>query len=65
MEKSFATHSHIASIRSVASNRHYLASGGADDSICLYDMRYRTESGKLTHHNGMTETFLLISLQKN
>lgn len=53
MEQSFATHSHLASIRSVASNKHYLASSAADDTVCLYDMRTRTENGKLVHHNGM------------
>lgn len=52
MEKSFATHSHVASIRSIASAKHYLASAGADDTVCLYDMRHRIESGKLMHHNG-------------
>lgn len=51
VERTFATHSHVASVRSIANNKHYLASGGADDSICLYDMRYRIESGKLVHHN--------------
>ncbi|XP_043469063.1 p21-activated protein kinase-interacting protein 1-like [Leptopilina heterotoma] len=51
LEQTFATHSHLASIRSVASNRHYLASAGADEVVCLYDMRYRTENGKLIHHN--------------
>ncbi|KAG7199392.1 hypothetical protein KM043_014023 [Ampulex compressa] len=52
LERSFATHSHLASVRSVASNKHYLATTGADDSVCLYDMRHRIESGKLTHHSG-------------
>ncbi|XP_043284150.1 p21-activated protein kinase-interacting protein 1-like [Venturia canescens] len=52
LERSFATHSHLASIRAVASDRHYLASGGADDTVCLYDMRYRIESGRLMHHTG-------------
>ncbi|XP_043251844.1 p21-activated protein kinase-interacting protein 1-like isoform X1 [Colletes gigas] len=51
VERSFATHSHVASVRSIGSNKHYLASGGADDSICLYDMHYRIQSGKLVHHN--------------
>ena len=51
MERTFATRSHISSVRGVASNRHYLASGGADDSVYLYDMRYRIESGRLMHHN--------------
>lgn len=51
MEKSFATRSHSASVRCAANGKHYLASGGADDSVYLYDMRYRVESGRLMHHN--------------
>nr|XP_034184392.1 p21-activated protein kinase-interacting protein 1-like [Osmia lignaria] len=51
MERTFATHNHTSSVRSVANNKYYLASGGADDSIYLYDMRYRIESGRLMHHN--------------
>ncbi|XP_076238297.1 p21-activated protein kinase-interacting protein 1-like [Calliopsis andreniformis] len=51
MERTFATRSHLNSVRSIASNKHYLASGGADDSVYLYDMRYRVESGRLIHHN--------------
>ncbi|XP_012534715.1 p21-activated protein kinase-interacting protein 1-like [Monomorium pharaonis] len=50
IEKSFATHNHVASIRSVTSSKHHLASAGADETVCLYDMRYRRESGKLIHH---------------
>lgn len=49
--QTFATHSHLGSVRTVDGGRRYLASGGADDVICLYDMRHRRESGKLTHHN--------------
>ncbi|XP_012268225.2 p21-activated protein kinase-interacting protein 1-like [Athalia rosae] len=51
LTRSFATHSHQASVRDIASSKHYLASAGADDSIYLYNMRDRIESGKLTHHN--------------
>ncbi|XP_011500762.1 PREDICTED: p21-activated protein kinase-interacting protein 1-like [Ceratosolen solmsi marchali] len=51
MEQSFATRSHFASIRSVASNKSYLASAAADDTVCLFDMNSRMESGKLTHHS--------------
>ncbi|XP_050455601.1 p21-activated protein kinase-interacting protein 1-like [Cataglyphis hispanica] len=50
IEKSFATHSHVASIRSVSSSKYYLASAGADETVCLYDMRSRKESVKLIHH---------------
>lgn len=52
MVKSFATHSHVSSIRSVASNKNILASGGADDSVYLYDLHNRVEFGRLMHHNG-------------
>ncbi|XP_063976354.1 p21-activated protein kinase-interacting protein 1-like [Diachasmimorpha longicaudata] len=52
LERSFATHSHLASVRTVTARKHYLASGGADDSIYLYDMKQRTETGKLMHHDG-------------
>ncbi|KAK2581980.1 hypothetical protein KPH14_002419 [Odynerus spinipes] len=51
LDKSFATHSHLASIRSVASNKHYLASAGSDDSVYLYDLRTRNQCGRLMHHN--------------
>ncbi|KAM0727097.1 p21-activated protein kinase-interacting protein 1-like [Formica fusca] len=50
IEKSFATHSHAASIRSVSNSKYYLASAGADETVCLYDMRSRKESVKLMHH---------------
>lgn len=52
MEKTFATHGHYSSIRSVDSNKYYLASGGADDFVYLYDLRYRIECARLMHHNG-------------
>ncbi|XP_008543125.1 p21-activated protein kinase-interacting protein 1-like [Microplitis demolitor] len=52
LERSFATKDHTASIRTVSSRKNYLASGAADDCINLYDMKSRTESGKLIHHNG-------------
>lgn len=52
MEQSFATHSHLASIRSIARSKHYLASAAADDMICLYNMKSRMENGKLVHHTG-------------
>ncbi|CAD6228224.1 GSCOCG00006414001-RA-CDS [Cotesia congregata] len=52
LERSFATKDHVASIRTTSSMKHYLASGAADDCINIYDMKRRTESGKLMHHNG-------------
>ncbi|XP_043506314.1 p21-activated protein kinase-interacting protein 1-like [Frieseomelitta varia] len=51
IEKSFATHSHTNSIRSVTCNKNFLASSGADDSVYLYDLNNRVEFGRLMHHN--------------
>lgn len=43
LHQSFAVHSHIASIRSVHASKRYLASGGSDDRIYVYDMKSRQE----------------------
>ncbi|PSN57715.1 p21-activated protein kinase-interacting 1-like protein [Blattella germanica] len=50
--QSFAFPSHRASIRSVAAKGKYLASGSADETITLYDMNSRRESGILVQHTG-------------
>ncbi|XP_067004362.2 p21-activated protein kinase-interacting protein 1-like [Anabrus simplex] len=50
--QSFANHSHRASIRCVATAGKYLASGGADEDIHLYDLSSRKESGILGYHDG-------------
>ena len=50
--QSFADHSHRASIRSVCANGKFMASGSADETIHVYDMKARKESGMLVHHNG-------------
>jgi len=51
IKQSFATHSHSSSIRSVCVSGNYLASGGADDRIFVYDLKLRKEHCILTHHN--------------
>lgn len=51
LSQSFATHSHRASVRSVAGAGKFLASGGADDTIQLYDMKLRKEMSVLMHHD--------------
>ncbi|KAJ9589507.1 hypothetical protein L9F63_017292 [Diploptera punctata] len=56
--QSFADHSHRASIRSVCAKGKYLASGSADESITLYDMKNRKECGILVQHNGMVNCML-------
>lgn len=43
MHQSFAVHAHIASIRTVHARGKFLASGGADDRIYVYDMKKRQE----------------------
>ncbi len=52
MYQSFSTHSHTGSIRSVTSNGSILASGGADDRICLYNLAKRIEIDDLYIHDG-------------
>ncbi|KAF5304434.1 hypothetical protein FQR65_LT07964 [Abscondita terminalis] len=51
IEQTFATHSHSGSIRTVCTSGKYLASGGADDRIFIYDLQLRKEQCALTHHN--------------
>ncbi|KAK4877000.1 hypothetical protein RN001_009506 [Aquatica leii] len=50
IEQTFATHSHSSSIRTVCTSGKYLASGGADDRIFIYDLELRKEQCVLTHH---------------
>lgn len=52
MKETFATHSHRASVRSVACRGKLVVSGGADETINIYDMLTRKESGMLMEHNG-------------
>ncbi|KRT84305.1 WD40 domain-containing protein, partial [Oryctes borbonicus] len=49
---SFASHSHNNSVRCLTHYNHYLASGGADDRIIIYDLKSRKEHSMLTHHIG-------------
>lgn len=43
LHQSFAVHAHTASVRTVDTRGKYLASGGADDRIYVYDMKTRQE----------------------
>lgn len=52
MFQSFSTHSHTSSIRTVASNGKFVASGGADDRICLYNLEKRQAIDDLYIHDG-------------
>ena len=36
----------------MCANGKFMASGSADETIHVYDMKARKESGMLVHHNG-------------
>ncbi|KAL1129391.1 hypothetical protein AAG570_013918 [Ranatra chinensis] len=50
--QSIAEHSHKSSVRAVTMHNHLLASGGADETIHLYDLVSRKETGVLMQHSG-------------
>ncbi|XP_058835376.1 p21-activated protein kinase-interacting protein 1-like [Topomyia yanbarensis] len=52
LKENFSTHNHTASVRVLASYDKYLASGGADDRICVFDLENGTLKDELLHHNG-------------
>lgn len=49
-EQSFATHTHQASIRCIASHGKYLATSGADENINIYNMVTLEVSHVLNYH---------------
>ena len=53
---SFTNHSHCGSIRSNATCKQFLASGSADESIRLFNLKTRCEYGFLQQHNGMFQS---------
>ncbi|XP_058445146.1 p21-activated protein kinase-interacting protein 1-like [Malaya genurostris] len=52
LKETFSTHNHTASVRVLASHNKYLASGGADDRICVFDLENGTLMDELLHHQG-------------
>ncbi|XP_055390058.1 p21-activated protein kinase-interacting protein 1-like [Condylostylus longicornis] len=52
----FSSKSHTASVRAVAVSEKYLASGGADDKIFIFDMKQRKEVQILINHTGTINT---------
>lgn len=56
MTQTFSTKSHTASIRCVASNGRFVASGGADDRIAIYDFEDRKFVDDLYVHDGTVTT---------
>uniref|UniRef100_A0A0A9W3E6 p21-activated protein kinase-interacting protein 1 n=1 Tax=Lygus hesperus TaxID=30085 RepID=A0A0A9W3E6_LYGHE len=47
-----ANHSHKGSLKCLATYDRYLASGGSDENIHLYDFKVRKQGGMLMHHSG-------------
>lgn len=60
MYQSFSTHSHTASVRCLASNGKFVASGGCDDRICLYDLEQRREFEDLYVHDGTINSIQFV-----
>ncbi|GAB1606459.1 p21-activated protein kinase-interacting protein 1-like [Argonauta hians] len=54
LEESFTDHSHLGSIRNVATstNKNFLASGGTDENIWLFNLHSRKMIGSLPQHEG-------------
>ena len=52
LKQIFACHNHTSSVRALASHEQYLASGGADDRICLIDLKEKSEFNQLMGHDG-------------
>ncbi|XP_052867023.1 p21-activated protein kinase-interacting protein 1-like [Anopheles cruzii] len=51
-KEAFAAHLHTSSVRSMASHGKYIATGGADDRICLLDVERGTQITEFLHHDG-------------
>lgn len=58
--QSFSIHSHTGSIRSVTANEKFIASGGADDRICVYDVERRKEIDDLYVHDGTINSLSFV-----
>ncbi|KAH8289393.1 hypothetical protein KR054_004565 [Drosophila jambulina] len=56
LKQTFADKSHAGSIKSVAVQGHWVATGGSDDRIFVYDMRTRQQSQILLSHAGTVNT---------
>ncbi|XP_035919655.1 p21-activated protein kinase-interacting protein 1-like [Anopheles stephensi] len=58
LKESFAAHLHTSSVRCIAAHGKYVATGGADDRICLLDMREGTKVTEFLHHDGTINTLV-------
>lgn len=52
LEQFFTNHSHLGSIRCLASGGRFVASGSVDETVRLFNMRARTEMGTLMQQEG-------------
>lgn len=52
LEETFAAHSHQGSVRCIAACDHYVASGGNDENLQIYDMVNRKGAGTIMQHTG-------------
>uniref|UniRef100_A0A182J3E4 Uncharacterized protein n=1 Tax=Anopheles atroparvus TaxID=41427 RepID=A0A182J3E4_ANOAO len=52
LKEAFAVHMHTASVRAIASNGKFVATGGADDRVCLLDIRGDSKENEFLHHEG-------------
>ncbi|XP_065077343.1 p21-activated protein kinase-interacting protein 1-like [Ochlerotatus camptorhynchus] len=52
LKEIFSTHNHTASVRVLATHGKYLASGGSDDRICIFDLESGLLKDEMLHHNG-------------
>ncbi|KAH8420330.1 hypothetical protein KR009_009252 [Drosophila setifemur] len=58
LKQTFADKSHAGSIKSVAVQGPWVASGGSDDRIFVYDMRSRKQAQILLSHTGTVNTMV-------
>lgn len=58
--RTFAGEFHTRSVRSLATGKHLVASGGADDRIRVYDLAERTEVKELFNHTGMVNSLVFV-----
>ncbi|CAN8002524.1 unnamed protein product [Ixodes hexagonus] len=52
LRQTFTNHSHLGSVRCVAASGKFVATGSADETVRLFNMRTRCEMGTLMQHDG-------------
>ncbi|EDV95439.1 p21-activated protein kinase-interacting protein 1-like [Drosophila grimshawi] len=61
LKQTFADKSHAGSIKCLAAKGKWIASGGIDDRIFIYDMERRKQAHILTNHTGTINTLVFAS----